>query len=179
MLEALAALSLASSIVQLVDFGSKLLVGTYDALESVDGSTKQNAQIEEHTKHLRTLYETLRDTQRPTPTSDSEMLLLQLATESEEVAKHLLSALEELKFKRDGRGRALRSFLLQIKGLRRVKKTSVMQEKLDRIQSQVNTCLLNVLRSVTHKRVVIVFGSTFKNANTFDWNQKRATHGCV
>ncbi len=65
MLDPLTALSIASSIVQFVDYGSKLLSKSYELYESADGTTIGNAELEVIAKDLQDLNEWIQCPLRP------------------------------------------------------------------------------------------------------------------
>ena len=150
MLEPLTALSVASSIVQLVEFSWDLIASSYDAFKSAEGSNRRNEEIARQTAELRTVNAGLC---RFKPAAgqivpESEVLLFNLARKSMALSKELLDVMEELRVKKIGRGRALNSVWKQVKGVRKSDKILDIERRLDIIQNQVNTCLLELLRSV-------------------------------
>ena len=148
MLEALAALSLASSIIQLVDFSGKLLKNGYDAYKSTNGADYERTQIACRVADLQTASQNLRASSTGSSASSDEKLLLRLATESDEISKKLLGMLDGLKVQHKGLARTFDSARKQFKAAWKSEKMSTLERELERIQKQVNTCLLNILRYV-------------------------------
>lgn len=145
MLEALAALSLASAIVQLVDFGGKLLLRGYDAYKSVEGFDTERTQLAKQTANIQSASQNLRTSSNCSASKD-ETLLLSLAKDSDEVSQELLNLLNGLAVKGKGAARAIACVRKQFKGRWRSEKIRKLQEQLTQIQQQVGNCLLSILR---------------------------------
>ena len=104
MLDPLTAISLASSIVSFVDFGSKLLIDAYGAYQSHDGAKEENLRIETIYDDLKKLSAHL--VQAPGSSSprlsDDELALQDLARQCVSVSEKLLGILDKLKVKGTG-----------------------------------------------------------------------------
>ncbi|OCL11066.1 hypothetical protein AOQ84DRAFT_387090 [Glonium stellatum] len=108
-LEAFAAIGLASNVVQFVDFSSKLVKESSHLYHSCSGASDDNLKLEEAIRHLETLSGTL-----TTPHATAGNVLYQdnsiseLALMCKKEATRLITALEELKVT-DGPHRKWRS----------------------------------------------------------------------
>ncbi|TVY41183.1 hypothetical protein LSUB1_G001515 [Lachnellula subtilissima] len=149
-LEALTALSLAATIVQFVDFSSKLLAKSHEIFVSVDGASIENNDLEAATKNLRDLGERLnkstvsRRGDTVEATSEPEVALIQLTTKCSAVARELLTVLDHLKVQ-PGSNRKWKTFQQALK-------SSLKQSQVDEIKSRLQAMRqelsLNVLVSL-------------------------------
>ena len=101
MLDPLTTFSLASAIVQFVDFGSKVARGAIEIYNSADGTLEENVELEDSTAKIKQLNE--RILSHPIvkaaggEISENEALLGDLASRSNVVAGELLSLLENFR----------------------------------------------------------------------------------
>jgi hypothetical protein len=146
-MDPLSALSVASAVIQIVDFSTKVIARTKEVYDSPDGTTEQTMLLENATANLDDLLQGLRKSHRTIDAFDPNSpdgRLLQLAKDSNEVATSIGDAIDHVKRKSDGSertalGQGLRSVLDQ-------KKLSALTERLDQIRKQVDTTLLISLR---------------------------------
>jgi len=146
-MDPLSAVSLASAIIQIVDFSAKILLNTSEIYKATDGKRKIDRALEATTANLGELLaevgkkssinyqESNASGQR---TADGQ--LLKLAQDSEEVANTLRVTLNKIRFNGNG---GERSVLKQ--GFRTVleqKTIKDLADKLDSIRKQVDTALL-------------------------------------
>lgn len=150
MLEPFTALSLAASVVQFVDFGSKLLIEGYGVYQSADGASRKHREIEHLTSDLKVLSGRLAATYSSgTATlSADEVALQELGGQSRDLAQELLDLLEDLKVKTTGVLRSWDTVKQTFRKVGKADKIEKMQKRLDRIRSQVNTLLLRIIRCV-------------------------------
>jgi uncharacterized protein Yka (UPF0111/DUF47 family) len=146
-MDPLSALSVASAVIQIVDFSTKVIARTKEVYDSPDGTTEQTMLLENATANLDDLLQGLRKSRRTIDAFDPKSpdgRLLQLAKDSNEVATSISEAIDHVKRRSDGSertalGQGLRSVLDQ-------KKLSALTERLDQIRKQVDTTLLISLR---------------------------------
>jgi len=125
MLEPLATIGLVSSIVQFVDFSSKILSNTKKFYRSADGTLEENNNAEHVTKRLVELSTSL---QTSASSSNGSEALQKLCKECNEVAEELFEALEKLKV--DGANG-------KWKCVRKALKSVCCKEKIDGIQNRL------------------------------------------
>lgn len=150
-MEPLSALSIASAVIQIVDFSSKVIARTREVYLSAEGSIEENTLLEDASSNLDDLMSGLkRDVAgRSSKVGNirhktSEQQLVRLAEDSQSAADDLRKALKSLKSRKDGSdrsavGHAFRSVLGE-------KEVTVLKEKLDEIRKQIDTTLLVALR---------------------------------
>ncbi len=107
MLDPLTALSVASAVIQLVDFGRKLISQTQETYYTANGATKENATIGEITKDINVLNRNLKDKKASLEAPGAaDVALENLVTSSQKVAEELLrilATLEVSKMRRHGK----------------------------------------------------------------------------
>jgi hypothetical protein len=154
-MDPISAVSLASSIIQIVDFSSRLLSRTHELYVSVDGSLKEHMIIDNATNNLSSLYGDLQKSNKSIPgslgLSDADKLLVKLKDESEVVVRKLRGALDKAKTKKahskaQSVFQALKSVFTDPEILR-------LANELDNIGKQVNMALLLSLRYVACLRI--------------------------
>ena len=148
MLDPFTAISLASIIVQFVDFGSKLIKESSELYHSAGGPLSVNAELEKITINLKEVTEKLEnpsqtDTRLTHNTKETEALR-NLAESYSEVADELLTVLDDLKVK--GTDRQWQSFRQALRSSQKKDKISKIEKKLDRLQKMLNTRLIVMMR---------------------------------
>lgn len=145
MLEALAALSLASNILSFVDFAVKLTNNASELARSVDGFLATNRDLETYTSKISHLSQSLERQHASSPHSSQYVAAVQdLATLSKNTAEEILQHLRGLKA-RDSR-RWLTNVVHAFRIWRKSGHVGPELEKLDRLQQGVQTYLLAILR---------------------------------
>jgi hypothetical protein len=96
MMDPLSVISLTSSIVQFVDFGSKLIKGAIEIYSSATSATDENRSLEARIVELRTLSTNLESHTNPQQTAD-ESALVHLATECKILSVQILELLKKIK----------------------------------------------------------------------------------
>ncbi|KAI8936526.1 hypothetical protein NX059_006930 [Plenodomus lindquistii] len=153
-MEPLSALSVASAVLQIVDFSCKVISRTKEAHHS---AVEEHSFLEDATSNLTELLEetekiALKDQGRFSAFSNkskTEKQLQRLRKESQDVADTLYGILDGVKHKKSGEdrnsfGQGLRSVLVQ-------NKLSELKGKLDLIRSQVDTSLLVAIHANSAK----------------------------
>ncbi|PMD16751.1 hypothetical protein NA56DRAFT_632624 [Hyaloscypha hepaticicola] len=147
MLDPLTAIGLASAIVQFVDFSSKLVSETKELYHSAEGNSIQNEELQAVTEDLKRLCKNLSSSQGRAPSakpSTDELALLELSGSCKVVADELIAVLEKLRVKAadDKWG----SFMMALRGAMKKEKIESIRARLDRIQSQLQIRLTDILR---------------------------------
>ncbi|KAE8447855.1 hypothetical protein EG329_010084 [Mollisiaceae sp. DMI_Dod_QoI] len=150
MLDPLTALSLASSIVQFVDFGIKLVSDGYELYAR--GSLKSNDEVEQATRDLTQLTQNLAipsqsfaersGTATRLPSKD-ERRLQEIAEACKELGDQLLLTLEELKPRESQNG--LESFRKTLRGVKKRGKVQDIEKRLKKMQDQLALHLLAIM----------------------------------
>jgi hypothetical protein len=98
-MDPLSAISLASAIVQFVDFGLKIVRDTKDIYKSATGVTIENDNIEFTIGKLQTISGMLKQRTRGSPSESLDESLLSLAKRCETLSNELLELLKAVKAK--------------------------------------------------------------------------------
>ena len=147
MLDPLSALSLASCVIQIVDFGCKLVSETQEIYHSASGATKENVTSGEIAKDINLLYKDLtskeKGFQRLGP---DEKALGKLVDSCAREAEALIKLLAELEVPQDAN--QWKSFQIAIKSARKRGKVHDIESRLLKIQKQINARLLVMMKYV-------------------------------
>ena len=132
-MEATTAISLASSIVALVDFATKIVTGTYEVCHPVTGTTIENAYIDSIITDLQDLTTEL-ETYIPNK-SEHEKVLEDLSLECEKVTDELLQLLKILRV--EGSHSTWDSLKAAIKSIRMAQEIVGLEKRLGDYRSQI------------------------------------------
>ena len=147
MVDPLTALSIASCVIQIVDFGCKLVSETQEIYQSANGATKDNVTSGEIAKDINLLYKDLTskdlDFQRLGP---DEKALGKLVDSCAREAEALIRLLTELEVPQDAK--QWKSFQIAIKTARKRGKVHDIESRLFKIQKQINARLLVMMKYV-------------------------------
>ena len=144
MLDPLSSLSLASSVVQFIDFSCKLLS---DGLELyATGALEKNDGLEQITKNLARVTEGLTGKNIPPeePRSGDELALEELAGSCKVLADQLLDILLGLRPKKPHNG--LDSFRKALRAVKQKGKIEGIEDRLNKLQNQLCLCLNSILK---------------------------------
>ena len=153
MLGPLTAVSLASSVVQLVDFSIKVVTGSIELYHSANGSNTERSDLEAKTARICNLAERVDVPPEPSnyvssgPTDSRE--LGELAKTCKSVASDLIAVLGDLKVKRPaGPGRKWESFQKAVAALTPWNKDKIasLDKRLSRLQQDIFSQILIMLR---------------------------------
>lgn len=144
-MEAIAALGLASNIIQIVDFSSRIISRGQEIYSSTDGSTAEHALLSDVARNLAELYQSLTVSgkvqekgKRKLTVADKQLVKLQI--ESQQIANDLQEALNRVKLtKRDKKWRSVRHALLSIQS---DKEIAILAARLDKIRQQVDSAAM-------------------------------------
>ena len=137
MLDPLTALSIASSVIQIVDFGCKLVSETQEIYSSASGATKANVTSREITKDIKLLYQDLvRKNQAFQRLGPDDIELGKLVDSCAGEAEALMKLLEELRVPPDAK--QWESFKNAIKSARKKGRVNEIETRLFKIQRQIN-----------------------------------------
>lgn len=145
-MEPFSALGLASNVITFIDFTSRLINGSLELYHSTDGATASHKVLEDVTKDLGKLCDSLTPTQSNglgSGASDSENTLLPLLEPCKKLGRELFTVLEGLKVQ--GRGKAWKSARQALKSVWKADKIKKYMEQLDLYKSQLAIRLLSLL----------------------------------
>ncbi|KAL8992069.1 MAG: hypothetical protein Q9169_007398 [Polycauliona sp. 2 TL-2023] len=146
-MDPVSSLGVASSIIQLVEFGGKLLAGTRELYNSVDGAIAANRELEVVTKDLNGICTGLSippDRYLNKNAGRSELALIPLAESCKKLGDELLSVLRILKV--GNRGRKWATFRLAFLSTWKESKIRDYERRLGRYRSQIAINLTSMLR---------------------------------
>jgi hypothetical protein len=152
-MDPLSALSLAGSIIQFVDFGTKLLSGAGELYKSPTGTLKINHQIELTTNDLKALITKLRSSfyleTQPDPVNEDDEVQREsfrnICDEAADVAQGLLERLSKLKVE-DENHRRIRSIQQVIRAAWKEKEILALQERLQGFRRLLETKVIFSVR---------------------------------
>lgn len=147
-MDPISAVSLAASIIAIVDFSARLVSRTYELYVSADGSLREHAIIDNAANNLSTLYHDLQKSNESIKgnLSDADRLLVKLKEDSEVVVRKLRAALTKAKTKRlHSKAQSVFQALKSVFGDAEIVQFA---SELESIGKQVNTALLFSLRYV-------------------------------
>ena len=152
MLDPFSALSLASNIVQFVDFSSKLISNSREIYSSRTGSTAKHKELESLYLDLHQLSQKVNASSQSangnTGRSPEEAALEKVAGLCMETADELLSTIRRLKSPTTGSYQKWRSFHQALKSIWNQERIDALRRKLDSISGQLNTHYAAILRCV-------------------------------
>ena len=155
MLEPLTALSLAASIVQFIDFGSRLLTAGYGAYRSQNGATAEHSLLEQAYADLKVLSDQLGTPNgaslRKQPSDESA--LRDLAYQCYVLSSDLLTLLESLKVKTSGPLRSWEAIRQALRSSLKSDRIKAAQTSLERIKTEMGLRLLTIIRSGLSKNI--------------------------
>jgi hypothetical protein len=140
-LDVLTAIGLASSIVQFVDFASKLLSKSNELKQSVDGSDRESADLETITEILGRLSDGLSATFQTMSQDEKDILLL--ADGCKEVIDELIEVLRKLKS--HANYNKWQNFRQALRYMWAQDKLEKMSKKIDRFQVQLGLSLQKLI----------------------------------
>ena len=141
--ESLAALSLASSIVQFIDFGCRLFSKSRELY--IEGFVTESVQLETISETVGRFAKDLIVTpSRKDLLSKDEADLLTLAEVCEEIAEDFKLLLSQLRVK--GCGHKWQSLRVSLKRLWKSDDIERMAQRLDRASNQLTSCLVRILK---------------------------------
>ena len=150
MIDPFTSLSLACSIVQLVDFSSKLLSKGAELYKST--ALSEYIELEKIASDLHCMTENLLiEPNNPTQQiSDDEEQLKDLAARSRLLSEELIVILKDLKV--GSTHQKWQSFRQALRSVRKKEKIQALEKTLESLQMDINTRLLNIMRSVEINR---------------------------
>lgn len=148
MLDPLTALSVVSSVIQIVDYGCKLVSRTQEIYHSASGATKENVTKAEITKDIQNLYKdlTIKDNGFQRLNTD-DIVLGKLIDKCNEAARELLQLLAELQVPLGPTKWA--SFHKALKSGRQKGRVEGIETRLLKIQKQIDSHLQVMMKYVT------------------------------
>jgi hypothetical protein len=148
-MESIAALGLASNIVQIIDFSSRIISHGREIYKSADGRITEHAVLDDAARHLSELLNSLRNyekTQKDRGAEVADKQLIRLKLESEEVVAELQHALQKARVQNTGKSRKWQSVRQGLMSVRTNKEISALGIRLDSIRRQIDTAVLVSIR---------------------------------
>jgi len=143
-MEALAAIGLACTIVQFIDFSSKIVAGATKIYSSGAGTIPELEDSDIVSQRLRSLAQRLRDPVADSLVPNEETNLLSLRTKCVELCDDLQNLVQKTKISRAGsKTAALRASWRMI---RQKERLTSLQARLDRYRIQILGHLLEMMR---------------------------------
>lgn len=145
-MDPLSALGLASAILQIVDFSSKLISGATEIYSSASGTT---AEFEDSDRSIESLRSLTRRLDVPTPVgslSSEDHNLLQIKRGCEQLSQEIQSIISSSKTKK--RESKSASLVASFKAMRRKGKLKSLEERLDRYRAQAQEYLWATMRYI-------------------------------
>lgn len=144
-MDPLSAFSLAAGVIQVVDYGTRILSTTYEIYQSGSGHTARNVELSTLSRELSGLSEQLQsrlcDVKRPPEASESA--LLDLCRRCMEASAELQSAIDGLRAKGKKRIRvAACSFVSALKSIWTEDRVERLRDRLTEIRSQMTMAIL-------------------------------------
>lgn len=141
-------LSLAVNVIQIVDFTSKLMTGTYEIYKAADGQLVEHSELGfiTHclTTHIQDLNESLQAKKLETCLSQSDRDQERLGLECKDVAVKLLAALNKLKAQ--GKYKRWRSFRVALMTIWDKGRIEAFERRLNRFRQQLLVDVVAKLR---------------------------------
>ena len=144
MLEPLSAIALASSIIQFVDFGSKILASGYETYHSTHGATEDNVDLESLTQSLYKFQDQL--STHPKQLTHNDRELQKLAQNCSYLAGDLLLLLDSFKVKEHGLIRTWDALRQSCRLVWKKDEIAKKEKMLNSIAGQVNSRLLYMIQ---------------------------------
>ncbi|KAF2823870.1 hypothetical protein CC86DRAFT_384404 [Ophiobolus disseminans] len=151
-MESIAALGLASNIVQIVDFSSRIISRGHELYKSANGRTEEHDILDSAASNLSELHKDLQvsgSTGNPRKLRASDRQLLELKLQSQKVVAELSAALAKARV--SGPHQKWQSVYQALKSVSTDKDISNLANQLDDIRKQVDTAILVSLRRTVDK----------------------------
>ena len=145
-MEPLSALSLAAAVAQFVDYGLKILGNAREMSSSLSGATEENQSLENATRVMQRLTETLA-TSKLGSLPDEQDFLTELVAECLSLSGQLLALLDKIKAK-DPKSK-IQLTLAAVKTKRHEKEKLRLQRRLDDCQLRLDRFLAALSRCVS------------------------------
>jgi len=152
-MEPFSALSVAASVIQFVDYGTRVIAKAREMYTSADGALSANVEIENTTNRLQELSGSLRASLRQgdegfqlAPLDQAETALDKICKECIEISKKLISSLEKLRLTKPHKNKRWESFGRTLKAVWEEQKIKAVVDKLARLRSELDTHVLVSVR---------------------------------
>jgi hypothetical protein len=156
-MDPISALGLASNIIQVVDFSTRIIARGHELYRSADGRTKEHAVLDSATASLSELYDSL-GALRVSGVGNwtaADKQLVQLRKETKIAVRELRNALDEVALK-IGHGN-FQSIYQALKLIWNEAEINGLTTRLDSIRNQVDTVFLVSIRYVIDLNLMIVY----------------------
>jgi hypothetical protein len=140
------ALGVASNVIQIVEFSSRLISRTREIYHSRDGQLQDHVILDDAATNLSALMTELRSIEVPKPKEQTaaDRQLIQLRQDCKTIARELHDQLEQARAQ--GGHQKWQSVYQAIKSVYSENRIAAIQSRLDNIRKQLDTVLLVTLR---------------------------------
>jgi hypothetical protein len=140
------ALGVASNVIQIVEFSSRLISRTREIYHSRDGQLQDHVILDDAATNLSALVTELRSIEVPKPKEQTaaDRQLIQLRQDCRTIARELHDQLERVRAQ--GGHQKWQSVYQAIKSVYSENRIAAIQSRLDNIRKQLDTVLLVTLR---------------------------------
>jgi hypothetical protein len=148
-MDPLTALSVAASVVQFVDYGTKLLSKGRELYKSANGALSENIELEEASSRLKLLSSDLQTSLRgggQGPVNEQDQALETICNGCIEVSEDLTARLKKLMLQSDQKHRVWESFKLTLKTVLSKEKIEETALKLAKLRSELDTHVILSIR---------------------------------
>ena len=145
-MDSFTAIGLAANVIQLVDFGARLLSGAHEIYHSTTGQLVEHVELLDIAESLSRLSENILPALLdPQSRYTDEKEIRSIAVAAKAVADELVAVIQNLKLT-DGPKRKWRSFRQALATLWNKDKIENLQSRLERLRSQLSTQILAHIR---------------------------------
>jgi hypothetical protein len=147
-MDPVSALSVAASVIQFVDYGTRVISKARELYTSADGALSANSKIEEATTRLQALSGSLKADEglQIAPLDETDTALDKICKECSEVSQELVEMMEKLKLPKSCKNKKWESFRRTLKGVWEKEKTKEVVDRLARLRSELDTHVLVSIR---------------------------------
>jgi hypothetical protein len=147
-MDPVSALSVAASVIQFVDYGTRVISKARELYTSADGALSANSEIEEATTRLQALSGSLKADEglERAPLDETDTALDKICKECSEVSQELVGMMEKLKLPKSYKNKKWESFRRTLKGVWEKEKTKEVVDRLASLRSELDTHVLVSVR---------------------------------
>ncbi|KAI3325658.1 hypothetical protein HD806DRAFT_521180 [Xylariaceae sp. AK1471] len=157
-MEALAAIGLASNILQFIDVGYKILKATKELRASGKEASRYNHGLEFVTGEMKRLGQSIEQDASASGMTNDEKALLRLSSECQQCSEELLALLEKLKNRRPSS--VFHSLRAAFRDSRKQDEKARLEQNLDNLRKQMDIQLSKLARKETLEKLGSISAST-------------------
>ncbi|KAI7352978.1 hypothetical protein KC354_g11756 [Hortaea werneckii] len=147
MIDALGSLGLAANILQLLEYGGKLVIAIHEVYDSPSGTTVKNVETEKIHIDLRNMSADLCSSQTSKCATEDDLALSDLGRECHSLAFELLHVLDSLKVPEGAVFRPWVALQKTVRSAVKARRIESIEERLHKLKSQLAVRMLSALRN--------------------------------